>query len=85
MNKAIDEHPNDDGDIYARKLQVDFQLIDLPLELNAVSDSPLLFPSVTSPIYRESIQTINELKRGGTDLSHYDIKISRKYNHKRVI
>ena len=60
--QAIDEHPNDDGDIYARKLQVDFQLIDLPLELNAVSDSPLLLPSVTSPLFTENqLQTINEL------------------------
>ncbi|HNA22532.1 MAG TPA: hypothetical protein PLN40_14080, partial [Agitococcus sp.] len=52
--QAIDEHPNDDGDIYAHKLQVDFQLIDLPLELNAASDSPLLLPSVASPLFTEN-------------------------------
>ena len=39
--QGIDEHPNDDDNVYAKEISVDFQLIDLPLELNAVNDAEL--------------------------------------------
>jgi len=42
--QAVDEHPDDDGNVYARSIDVSFQLIDNSLELNAINDSALEIP-----------------------------------------
>lgn len=42
--QGVDEHPDDDGNVYARSIDVSFQLIDNSLELNAINDSALEIP-----------------------------------------
>jgi hypothetical protein len=42
--QGVDEHPKDDGKVYARSIDVSFQLIDNSLELNAINDSALEIP-----------------------------------------
>lgn len=42
--QGVDEHPGDDDNVYARSIEVSFQLIDNSLELNAINDSALEIP-----------------------------------------
>ena len=66
--QGIDEDPNYDKNVYAKEISVDFQLIDLPLELNAVNDAELTVQTATAGNQQQiatftqaQLKTINEL------------------------
>ena len=58
--QGYDVHPDDDDDIESSAITLAFQLVDLPLELTAQSESPLALPDTTPPMFTQ--QQIDALR-----------------------